>query len=67
MVDLPSYDSLGITSSITQSDSDFEEPVDEQARQEEEDARLARELMEREQQEDARRVMEGHDQYYVLL
>lgn len=56
MMDLPTYDSLGISHIVPESDSDIEEPVDEQARQEEEDARLARQLMEREQQEEARRV-----------
>lgn len=60
IADLPTYDSLGFISPSTipqpEEDDDFEEPIDEQARQEEEDARLARQLLEREQQEQARRV-----------
>ncbi len=59
MADLPTYDSISFIGSRHQQQEEedyFEEPVDETARQEEEDARLARELMEKEQELEAKRV-----------
>lgn len=59
-MELPTYESLGFSMpplpTQQQNEEEEEEFVDEAARLEEEDARLARELMEREQREAERRV-----------
>lgn len=57
-MDLPSYESLGFSlpPPPTGGEEEEEEYVDEAARQEDEDARLARELLEREEREAQRRV-----------